>query len=68
MNDFDALHPDDVDRDDELGTDDVDQDGGGQRADGPPAPQLYYPTLEVFVHDYLIGTYRRHIDGRNRNW
>jgi len=70
VNDFDDLQPDDIDIDC-LGADDVDRDDLGDRsqpADTPPAPQLYYPTLEVFVHDYLIGTYRRHIDGRNRNW
>ncbi len=61
MNDFDDLTLDD------LGPDDVLQDDCD---DGQPTddPQLYYPTLEVFVHDYLIGTYRRHIEGRNRNW
>jgi hypothetical protein len=32
------------------------------------APRLYYPSLDVFLRDYLAPTYRRHIDGRNRTW
>jgi hypothetical protein len=66
--DLGDLHPDDV-YDDELDHDDDDADpetiGAGEHA---PAPQRYYPTLDAFVHEYLIGTYRRNIDGRHRNW
>lgn len=36
------------------------------KAGGPP--QLYYPTLDVFVRELLAPTYRRSIDGRNRSW
>ncbi|RJK92543.1 DUF4913 domain-containing protein [Vallicoccus soli] len=35
---------------------------------GGEEPQLYYPTLDVFVRELLAPTYRRVIDGRHRSW
>ncbi|MFC3690357.1 DUF4913 domain-containing protein [Aquipuribacter hungaricus] len=32
------------------------------------APQLYFPTVEVFVRELLAPTYRRSLDGRHRTW
>lgn len=59
VDDFDA-----IDDGDEL----VLLDERDDRGSDPP-PELYYPTLEEFVHVYLAATYRRHIDdGRNRSW
>ena len=57
------------DEDDENAgqVDDVDgaDPSGGEHDE---APQLYYPSLDVFVRDQLAPTYRRHLDGRNRTW
>lgn len=32
------------------------------------APQLYYGSVDEFVRDYLIHTYRRRINGTHRVW
>jgi hypothetical protein len=37
--------------------------------DPAPAPTLYYPTVEAFVHQLLAPTFRRHLDGgRTSTW
>ncbi len=33
-----------------------------------PEPGLYYGSVDEFVREYLIGAYRRRIDGQNRVW
>lgn len=60
---FDELHDDDLEDDDAGAGDQV-----APAPAGEPAPELYYPTLEEFVHVYLAATNRRAIDGGNRSW
>lgn len=33
-----------------------------------PEPELYYGSVDEFVREYLIGAYRRRVDGQNRLW
>ncbi len=33
-----------------------------------PEPPLYYGSVDEFVREYLIGAYRRRVDGQNRVW
>ncbi|WP_082775424.1 DUF4913 domain-containing protein [Pseudoclavibacter helvolus] len=33
-----------------------------------PEPALYYGSVDEFVREYLIGAYRRRVDGQNRVW
>ncbi len=34
----------------------------------PAAAELYYPTLEMFVTDYLLATYRRAVSATSSTW
>jgi len=46
----------------------ADSGAGDAGVSGPEASELYYPTLEMFVGDYLLETYRRAVSSTGSAW
>lgn len=53
---------------DEDGYDEGDLDDEPTAEASPPAPETYYPSVDVFVSAWLAPTYRRELNNRTRIW
>jgi len=51
-----------------TGLTEVDRGMGESSSAGARERELYYPTLELFVVDYLLKTYRRAVSSTNSAW